>query len=451
VTERLDRPLPPVVVGPRTKGLRLRGETAGDGLLAGTSTLDDGPFDLPLLTLQAPAMDHNIAEMARACEDAGVAAGAPGSVEHAPHVKTHMSAQIFARQLAAGAWGATVATPSQVRVARDWGARRVFLANELTDPMDVLWMRGDLDRDPDAEMWVYVDSVEGVTLLSRGLAGLAPEVARRCGVLVELGVSGGRTGVRSTGDVLQLGRAVHGSHLTLLGVAGYEGTVASDVTDGSLAAVAEYCAALREAGARLVGEGLVEPDALVLSAGGSAFLDVVLRTLPGAYPAGSVAAGCTPHVVVRSGSYVIHDHGHYYRMDPFTRIPGAEALRPAATVWGSVLSVPEPGLALVGVGRRDVPFDIDLPSARWLRSARDDGTIGAPLDLVGATVTDLDDQHLYLRLSSAHGPTANDGSRVRPGDVVGFGISHPCTLLDKWRVAVVMDGDRPTNLVAFDF
>jgi D-serine deaminase-like pyridoxal phosphate-dependent protein len=362
-----------------------------------------------------------------------------------------MSAQIFARQLAAGAWGATVATPSQVRIVRDWGARRVFLANELTDPMDVLWVRDDLERDAGAELWVYVDSVEGVTLLSRGLAGLAPEVARRCGVLVELGVPGGRTGVRSAGAAVQLARAVHRSHLTLVGVAGYEGPLASDASDESLARVADFCAALRETGASLVGEGLVDADSLVLSAGGSAFLDVVLRELPGTYPDDSVAAGCTPHVVVRAGSYVVHDHGYYARMDPFARIPGAEPLRAAATVWGSVLSVPEPGLALVGVGRRDVPFDMGLPSALWLRSARDDGTLGAPLDLADATVTGLNDQHLFLQLPAAHGPRAVGARRVRPGDVVGFGISHPCTLLDKWRVAVVMDGDRPVSLAAFDF
>ncbi|PJI94193.1 alanine racemase [Luteimicrobium subarcticum] len=451
-TERLDRPIPPVVVGPRTKGLRLRGETAGDGLLAGTASLDDGPFGYPLLTLETTALDHNVATMAAVLDRAAEAVGKPGSVEIAPHVKTHMSAQIFARQLAGGAWGATVASPAQLRVVRDWGVRRVFLANELTDPWDAVWVRDDLERDPDAELWVYVDSVEGVTVLSRAFAGVSPDVAARCGVLVELGVEGGRTGVRSPARVLDLARAVDLSPLTLLGVAGYEGAVAHGTDEESLAQVRAYCEQLRATAERLVTEELVRRDRLVISAGGSAYLDVVLDVLPGAFPDESPVAGCVPHVVVRSGAYVVHDHGFYGRMDPLSRIPGAEPLHPAATVVGTVLSVPEPGLALVGIGRRDVPFDIDLPVPLWVRATGPDGNHGPALDLGGAEVTALNDQHLFLHLSHHARDEQGLGIRtLRPGDVVGFGISHPCTLMDKWRVAVVMDGERPVSLVQLDF
>jgi len=452
MTERLGRPLEPVVVGPRTKGLRLRGETAGDGLMIGTATIDDGPFGLPLLTLQTGALDHNVAVMARAVREAGEAAGAPGSVEHAPHVKTHMSAQIFSRQLAAGAWGATVATPNQLRVVRDWGTRRVLLANELTDPDEITWVRDDLERDEDAELWLYVDSVQGLTMLSRGLAGAGTDVRARLGVLVEVGVTDGRTGVRSRADALGLARAVRTSGLTLRGVAGYEGSVAGESTPETREQVADYLRGLRDVAEQLVAEGLVEGGDVVVSAGGSAFVDVVLQVLPGAFPAGGPAAGHTPRVVVRSGSYVVHDHGHYAHLDAFSRVPGAEPLHAAATVWGSVVSVPEPGLVLVGLGRRDVPYDLDLPRALWLRSRADDGrTLGAPLELARATVTDLNDEHLYLRIDPDAPTLAPETTHVRPGDVMGFGISHPCTLFDKWRVAIVVDGDRPLGLVQLDF
>ena len=39
-------------------------------------------------------------------------------------------------------------------------------------------------------------------------------------------------------------------------------------------------------------------------------------------------------------------------------------------LWGSVLSRPEPGLALLGFGKRDVPFDIDLPMPEIAALAR---------------------------------------------------------------------------------
>jgi D-serine deaminase-like pyridoxal phosphate-dependent protein len=56
------------------------------------------------------------------------------------------------------------------------------------------------------------------------------------------------------------------------------------------------------------------------------------------------------------------------------------------------------------------------------------------------TVTELNDQHAYLRLDS--------GTALAPGDLVGLGISHPCTTLDKWRVIpVVSDDGRVTDTV----
>jgi D-serine dehydratase len=51
----------------------------------------------------------------------------------------------------------------------------------------------------------------------------------------------------------------------------------------------------------------------------------------------------------------------------------------------------------------------------------------------GWQVTNLNDQHAYLRL--------DPGAALAPGDVVGLGISHPCTTLDKWRVGVLVDDD----------
>lgn len=185
----------------------------------------------------------------------------------------------------------------------------------------------------------------------------------------------------------------------------------------------------------------------MLSAGGSSFLDVVLAELPGPVP-GPDGTPVATRVVVRSGAYVTHDHGFYARTDPWSRIPGAEPLRGAATVWGQVLSVPEPGLAVCGVGRRDVSFDIDLPVALRLRSQADDGSWLPERELAGTRVTALNDQHLYLALDPAVDSPAT--AQVRPGDVVGFGISHPCTTFDRWRVAAVVRGDDVVDLATID-
>ncbi|MFD7311229.1 alanine racemase [Promicromonospora sp. NPDC059942] len=402
--------------------------------------IDDPRFSWPLLTLDEPALDHNIATVA----DAFAAAG----VEHAPHVKTHMSRQIWERQVAAGAWGATVATPAQLRTALGWGlpgaGRRAFLANELVDPREIAWLRSALGDGSADEVWVYADSARGVDLLAAGFAGAAPEVAARLGVLVELGVPGGRTGVRTVADAVALARRVHDAGLRLVGVAGYEGPVAGGTSAEELAAVGRWCDGLRDAGAQVA--DLVDGP-VVLSAGGSAFADVVTQRLGEPLTAADGAPVPT-RVVLRSGAYVTHDHGHYLRTDPWTRL-GAEPLRPAITVWASVLSAPEPGLVICGMGRRDVSFDIDLPTPLVVRPADADGRLGEAGELSGVTVTALNDQHAYLSLDAAADGGADGG--LRPGDVVGFGISHPCTTLDKYRTALVTRGDEVAEQVTLSF
>jgi D-serine deaminase-like pyridoxal phosphate-dependent protein len=163
---------------------------------------------------------------------------------------------------------------------------------------------------------------------------------------------------------------------------------------------------------------------------------VVVRelTAPLSDPAGASVA---TRVVLRSGAYVAHDHGHYRRTDPWSRL-GAGPLRPALTVWGQVLSTPEPGLAICGVGRRDASSDIDLPTPLTVRTVDDDGRLGKARDLPDGwgEVTALNDQHAFVRL----GPEA--AGEVRPGDVVGFGISHPCTTFQLYRTAYLVDGDE---------
>jgi D-serine deaminase-like pyridoxal phosphate-dependent protein len=156
----------------------------------------------------------------------------------------------------------------------------------------------------------------------------------------------------------------------------------------------------------------------IVTAGGSAYFDVITREL--------TADGPAVQVILRSGAYLTHDHGFYGTVSPAGRgVGGAPVLRPALELWAQVLSRPEPGLALLGAGRRDVGFDQGLPVP--LRVA------GRDASTAGWRITELNDQHAYLRLDA--------DAALGPGDVVGLGISHPCTTLDKWRVLVVLNDD----------
>jgi D-serine deaminase-like pyridoxal phosphate-dependent protein len=369
-----------------------------------------GPgFTMPVLVLREAALAHNISAMAAYCAAAGV--------KLAPHGKTTMAPQLFARQLAAGAWAVTAATVGELHVYRAFGIPRVLLANELTDPDGAAWLAAELAADPEFECYVYADSLPGVRLLDEAVRRAS--TARPLPVLVELGYPGGRTGCRDLAAAEAVARAVaQAGSLRLAGAAGYEGGIGHDRSPQSIGKVAAYCRELRSLGERLAATGLA-PDELILSAGGSAFFDVVVQELASGW-----AGHPAPVVVLRSGVYIAFDHGLYAGIVPSP----PPLLEPALELWAHVLSRPEPGLALACAGRRDVAFDAGLPVSLRVRD-RD----GSLRPATGVRAVRLDDQHCYLQLS--------DGAGLEPGEMVCFGVSHPCTTFDKWRVIPVIDDD----------
>jgi D-serine deaminase-like pyridoxal phosphate-dependent protein len=368
-----------------------------------------GPgFTMPVLVLREPAVAHNIGAMAAYCAAAGV--------RFAPHGKTTMAPQLFARQLEAGAWAVTAATVGELQVYRAFGIPRVLLANELTDPAGAAWLAGELAADPGFDCYVYADSLPGVRLLDEAVRQASP--ARPLPVLVELGYPGGRTGCRDLAAAEEVARAVaRAGSLRLAGAAGYEGLIGRDRSPQTVGKITAYCRDLRSLGERLAAD--LAPDELILSAGGSAFFDIVVREL-----ASGRAGQPAPEVVLRSGVYIAFDHGLYAGMVPSSAL----ALEPALELWAHVLSRPEPGLALACAGRRDVAFDAGLPVPLRIRGR--DGSLRPAIDMRAVR---LDDQHCYLQLP--------ESAELEPGEVVCFGVSHPCTTFDKWRVIPVVDDD----------
>ena len=422
----MTHPLPPLVAErlralrerpaePTDKGFGLRGPSPVS-LAAARPALDAAGFTYPLLTLRESALAGNLGAMAAYCARAGV--------ELAPHGKTAMSPELAARQLASGAWGITVATIGQLRMYRAFGFPRLLLANELVDEGGIAWLAGELAADPGFAAYCYVDSADGVAILDRVLT--AHPAGRRLPVLVEIGV--GRTGCRTDEQALDVAKAAAATGtLTVAGVAGYEGTISGGRAAERLGLVTSFCRRLANLAGTVAGMAETEGE-FIATAGGSVYFDVVVRELTAAGPDGMT-------VVLRSGGYLFHDHGIYQAVTPAARgVTGAPVLRPALELWAQVLSRPEPGLALLTAGRRDAGFDAGLPVP--LRVRHRDGGAAA----LSGQVTELNDQHAYLRLDPA--------TALAPGDLVCLGISHPCTTLDKWRlIAVLDDEDRVIDAV----
>jgi D-serine deaminase-like pyridoxal phosphate-dependent protein len=327
-----------------------------------------------------------------------------------------MAPALFEKQLAAGAWALTAATPWQVRAYRAFGVPRILLANELVDVGNLLWLVREL-ADPGFDFYCYVDSVDGAAILDRA----AHDAARPLRVLVERGLPGGRTGVRSDDAALALAARVRDMPaLSLVGVAGYEGPLGHDRDRETLDAVADFTAGLGSLLERLDADGLLDTsaDEFVLTCGGSGHVDVVTEALRR-----PMRASRPVRPVLRSGSYITHDDGLYARTSSL-----AGELRSAIEVWCQVLSRPEPGLALLGAGRRDVSFDAGLPVPLLRRDQ------AGAVTTLGGEVAKLNDQHAFLAI--------DDDAPLDVGDLVCLGISHPCTALDDWRLVPMLDDER---------
>jgi len=375
-----------------------------------------GDMLLPLVVLKESALAHNIELMA--------AYARAHNLSLAPHGKTPMAPQIVQRQLAAGAWGVTVANVPQARVFRAFGAQRIFIANEIVESLAVRWLAAEMERDPQFECYALVDSLAGVAALS-GALGFVRHSARPLPVLLEIGAPAGRAGCRTAEEALAVARAVRDTKtLDLAGAEAYEGAVPTPSTDERVKLVDRFLSQVRATASTLIAAGAFDGRSeILLSAGSSLFVDRVVALLADPWP-----TSIPVRIVARTGAYVSHDVDLYERLSPFAgRAVTTERMCPALELLAVVLSRPEPELAIVGFGKRDAPYDTRLPAPRWVWRE------GHQLPFDGATVKALNDQHAYLHLPP--------GADLQVADLVGFDVSHPCTTFDKWRLLPLVDDE----------
>lgn len=366
---------------------------------------------LPAAIVRDDALAHNLAWMQQFAEHHGA--------QLAPHGKTTMTPALFKRQLAHGAWGITLATAVQCQAAAAHGVTRILMANQLVGEANMAIVAPLIEQGVD--FYCVVDSLENVAQLNRFFT----HENKTLQVLVELGVPGGRCGCRSREEVLALADAIEQAPaLSLAGLEGYEGVVAAADPEQGIRQYAETLVGLAKT---LYAEGRFTVASPIVTASGSAWYDVIAET----FHAASLTGRLTP--ILRPGCYVVHDHGLYREAQAAVltrRSDLPSALEPALEVLAQVQSLPEPGVAIIALGKRDIGYD-QLPFP--LRRYRESGAADAVLSVEGWALTKLMDQHAFIQLPEG----AND---IAIGDVVAFGISHPCLTFDKWRQLLLVDG-----------
>lgn len=394
-----------------------------DKLTSAARSLLQGELTLPLAVLDPQKLSNNIRWMQQFADLAGV--------QLAPHGKTGMLPALFLQQLAAGAWGMTLATVQQACVAAAHGVTRILLANQLVGRAEMQQV-AQMQQNG-IEFYCLLDSVENLAQLEHFFS------AQDCklNVLLEIGVPGGRSGVRSFAAALALAQQVNTCKaVQLAGLEFYEGVIKAPDRPEAIRQFVQSCV---DFSVELQQQQLFATRHILLSGAGSAFYDLV---------AGAFADANLPEnfiKLIRPGCYLFFDLGIYQQAQQDVLKRSALAcqvdgeLHNALEVWAYVLSRPEPQLAIIGLGKRDMAFDAGLPkvSLHFRPEAGPTHAVSAPGRPNKAdprmVVRKMMDQHAVLELP-ADCPLA-------VGDMLSFTGSHPCLTLDKWRYLAVLDED----------
>lgn len=378
-------------------------------------------LSLPSAVLYEDNLLHNLRWMQQFVTEYGV--------KLAPHGKTTMAPKLFEMQLGAGAWGITLATAHQTLVAYRHGVRRVLMANQLIGKENMAIISRLLE-DSAFEFYCLVDSVAQI----EQLGAFYSKRGQRLNVLIELGVTGGRTGIRDHG-IRDVGIHEHdqlnsvlaalmrwNQSLALSGIEIYEGVLDDEP---SIRAFLQRAVTVTQ---RLFAENRFQRAPILLSGAGSAWYDVVADVFS------SAEFGDSVEIILRPGCYLTHDIGVYREAQAKIqqRNPIAHRMRsgllPALQVWTYVQSIPEARRAIITLGKRDAAFDAGLPTPalHFRPETAAPGTAPAHWSL-----TKMMDQHAYMQIE------AEDDLRV--GDMIGFDISHPCLTFDKWRTLPILN------------
>jgi D-serine dehydratase len=365
--------------------------------LATKPNLFTSNFQFPIMVLKESALNNNIAQMMSFCNSV--------KAELAPHVKTTMSPQLAKMQIAAGASALTVANFWQASIFLKFGFKKMIIANEVLDPMAIAAI-AKINKLKQAEIIFYVDSILALEIIQKHTPSEGEQ-----NLFIEIGTENGRGGVRELSLVEQLAQRIKADkRLNLIGVTGFEGAV-PDAARGRRGEkkISKFCQKIVAAAELAYPYKSDQP--FVISAGGSAYFDIVARELN--------KFEKPRRLLLRSGGYITHDHKYYEEIYPFAL--SDRSFKPAIEVWAQVISKPEKDFGVLNLGKRDIGNDLHNPIP--IKSY--DGQVKS----FSAVIEKLNDQHGYLRTSAD----------FQLAQLIGLGISHPCTTFDKWRLVPLVN------------
>lgn len=279
-------------------------------------------LDTPALVVDIDAMDRNIAALAAAFRECGVA--------WRPHVKCHKSPAIARRLFEAGAVGITCAKLGEAEVMADAGLTDILIANQIVGPAKVSRL---VDLCRRAHVAVAVDHPAQLEELSAAARAGGVSVT----VLTEVDIGQKRCGVAPGDETVALSRRAHETPgLEFAGLMGWEGHVMFSEDAGEIARQAEEAVGGLVRSAELCRKAGLPVK--VVSAGGTVSYRTTAR-IPGV-------------TEVQAGGGVL--------MDAFYRRRGVP-LEPSLTVMTTVISR-KPDRAVVDAGFKALGSPLTPPT-----------------------------------------------------------------------------------------
>jgi D-serine deaminase-like pyridoxal phosphate-dependent protein len=344
-------------------------------------------LDTPAVVVDLDRLERNITHMAHLAADAGV--------QLRPHTKSHKTAALAQRQLAAGAAGITVAKLDEAEAYLRQGVRDIFVANEVAG--DHKWARAAALQEL-GSVAVGVDSFE----TARGLSRAATEHTVRIPVLIEVDSGLHRAGLQPGTQVADLAvRITSLSGLDLRGVFTHAGHAYGARSLEEVRRIAhDEARAVVDSAAAIRARGIACP---VISVGSTPTIS---------------AAGAVPGVTeIRPGNYVFFD-----RMQIGLGV--AERERCSQTVLATVISRPAPDRIVVDAGSKTFALDKGAHGLESVAGFGEDVEYGLVLE----------------RLSEEHGViTGFAPAEVTVGTRLRFLTNHACTVAN---LAEVLYGVR---------
>lgn len=341
-------------------------------------------IETPALVIDLDAFDRNVAKMAAFARAAGVRVR--------PHAKTHKSAAVARRQIAAGAVGQCVQKVGEAEALVRGGVTDVLVSNEVIGERKLRRLAA-LARD--ARIALCFDAPEAVDTASR----VARDFGVTLGGLVEIEVGMERCGIAPGRDAAALARRIADApNLAFRGLQAYHGRAQHLPTYQERAqAIAFAIDAVNETQRALADEKLT--CEIVGGAGTGTF---------------AIEAASGVYNELQVGSYVFMD-------TDYARIGGKNGGRydefeHSLFVLSSVISAPAADRAIVDAGLKSYSAEKGPP---WVHG-RDD-----------IEVTGVSDEHGKLKLGAA-------ARRLRVGEQVWLIPGHcdPTVNLHDWYVGV---------------